>query len=86
MRVYQGRGRRGVVCFGRSSVFVPASLAALCASNVVVVCCLVLFALQLDAAWVDVKRYEATVDAEYAAVQAERAALLQREVGKGFGS
>jgi hypothetical protein len=32
----------------------------------------------------DVKRYEATVDAEYAAVQAERAALLQREVGKGL--
>ncbi len=55
-------------------------------TSVVVVCCLVSIALQLDAAWMDVKCYEATVDAEYAAVQAERAALLQREVGKGFGS
>ena len=57
-----------------------------CASNAIVVCFLVSIALQLDAAWMDVKRYEATVDAEYAAVQAERAALLQREVRKCFGS
>ena len=40
--------------------------------------------MQLDSAWTDLKRYEARVDAEYASVQAERASLLQREVGYRF--